>query len=99
MNIEQAREVSRQLREDPCPMDIEAADTIDALIAENELLASTFGYQKGKIEGLQAELATLQAKVATLHKAKGRYHNQIAICDLYDACGLFNVRPISDARS
>lgn len=51
------------------------------------------------INALIAELATLQAKVASLHKAKGRYHNQIAICDLYDACGLFNVRPISDARS
>lgn len=44
------------------------------------------------------ELATLQAKVASVHKAKGRYHSQLAMCDLYDACGLSNVRPISGQK-
>lgn len=39
---------------------------------------------------VQPDLKTLVRKV---HKAKGRYHSQIAICDLYDACGLPNVRP------
>ena len=31
--------------------------------------------------------------VQKVHKAKGRYHSQIAMCDLYDACNLLNVRP------
>lgn len=31
--------------------------------------------------------------IAAVHKAKGRYHSQLAMCDLYDACGLPNQRP------
>ena len=41
----------------------------------------------------QACRAELVALVAAVHKAKGRYHSQIAMCDLYDACGLPNTRP------
>jgi hypothetical protein len=50
-------------------------------------------------DAARLELATLQAKVASVHKAKGRYHNQLAMCDLYEACGLPNVRPISGGKS
>ena len=32
--------------------------------------------------------------VKAVHKAKGRYHSQLAMCDLYDACGLPNQRPV-----
>lgn len=32
--------------------------------------------------------------VKAVHKAKGRYHSQIAMCDLYDSCGLPNQRPV-----
>ena len=39
---------------------------------------------------LQPDIKKLVQKV---HKAKGRYHSQIAMCDLYDACNLLNVRP------
>ena len=35
----------------------------------------------------------LKPLVKKVHKAKGRYHTQLAMCDLYDACGLPNVRP------
>ena len=35
----------------------------------------------------------LIALVQAVHKAKGRYHSQIAMCNLYDACGLPNTRP------
>lgn len=31
--------------------------------------------------------------VKKVHSAKGRYHSQLAMCDLYDACGLPNERP------
>jgi hypothetical protein len=36
---------------------------------------------------------TLIALIKRLHKAKGRYHTQIAVCDLFDAVGLPNHRP------
>ena len=35
----------------------------------------------------------LRSLVHKVHAAKGRHHSQIAMCDLYDACGLTNVRP------
>lgn len=41
----------------------------------------------------QPEQPDLKALVQKVHKAKGRHHSQIAMCDLYDACGLTNVRP------
>lgn len=37
----------------------------------------------------------LNALVHKVHKAKGRYHTQLAMCDLCDACGLPNIRPTS----
>lgn len=36
---------------------------------------------------------TLVNLIKRVHSAKGRYHTQIAICDLFDAVGLSNVRP------
>lgn len=41
----------------------------------------------------QACREDLIALVQAVHKAKGRYHSQIAMCNLYDACGLPNTRP------
>ena len=35
----------------------------------------------------------LRDSVKRLHAAKGRYHTQIAACDLFDLCGLQNERP------
>ena len=43
----------------------------------------------------QAELQTLVCKV---HAAKGRHHTQLAMCDLYDAVGLENTRPVKVER-
>lgn len=37
--------------------------------------------------------ADLISLIAAVHKAKGRYHSQLAMCDLYDAVGLANTRP------
>ena len=39
------------------------------------------------------ELENIKRLVMRSHAAKGRYHTQIATCDLYDACGLANTRP------
>lgn len=39
----------------------------------------------------------LEKAVRKLHAARGRHHNQIAACDLYDLLGLPNVRPGQEA--
>lgn len=31
--------------------------------------------------------------ITKVYKAKGRYHSQLAMCDLYDLCDLPNERP------
>ena len=40
----------------------------------------------------------LRALIVRVHKSKGRYHSQIAMCDLYDAVGLSNTRPSKDSK-
>ena len=48
---------------------------------------------KQEVKCLRHELQQLKAAVKKVHAAKGRYHNQQAMCDLYDLLGLINVRP------
>jgi len=43
---------------------------------------------------LNDELQALKSAVKRVHEAKGRYHSQIAMCDLYDLCKLPNERPM-----
>lgn len=38
-------------------------------------------------------LDALVAAIKKMHSAKGRYHMQLATCDLYDLVGLSNMRP------
>ena len=45
------------------------------------------------IRKLSAERVNVHAAINRLHAAKGRYHTQIAACDLFDLCGLQNERP------
>lgn len=45
------------------------------------------------IRTLTLERAKLRDSVKRLHAAKGRYHTQQAICDLFDLVGLKNERP------
>lgn len=45
------------------------------------------------IEAQAREIEALRAAVRKMHAAKGRHHNQLATCDLYDLVGLPNVRP------
>ena len=44
-------------------------------------------------EAIRADYEALRKAVTKLHAAKGRYHTQIAACDLYDLLGLKNERP------
>lgn len=46
-----------------------------------------------KLLSLDAENQQLRKAVAKLHAARGRYHTQLAACDLYDLVGLPNERP------
>jgi hypothetical protein len=41
----------------------------------------------------QAELELLIKLIKRVHAAKGRYHTQMAMCDLFDAVALPNKRP------
>ena len=45
------------------------------------------------IRTLLAKQSKLRDAVNRLHAAKGRYHTQIAACDLFDLFGLKNERP------
>ena len=45
------------------------------------------------IRTLLAERSKLRDSVKRLHAAKGRYHTQLACCDLFDLVGLKNERP------
>jgi len=44
-------------------------------------------------EEIKSDYEALRKAVVRLHAAKGRYHTQIAACDLYDLLGLKNERP------
>ena len=61
--------------------------------------------KQAELDEIRAELArrtgerdALKSLVASVHKARGRYHSQLAMCALYDACGLPNVKPISGQK-
>ena len=45
------------------------------------------------IRTLLAKQSKLRDAVKRLHAAKGRYHTQLAYCDLFDMVGLKNERP------
>ena len=44
------------------------------------------------------DVEQLRALITKLHAAKGRYHSQVAMSALYDACGLPNEKPIKDLK-
>ena len=45
------------------------------------------------IRSMVIERTKVRDAVKRLHAAKGRYHTQHALCDLFDLCGLKNERP------
>ena len=54
---------------------------------------------KEDIRTLTVERERLRNSVERLHAAKGRYHTQLAICDLFDLVGLKNERPTKGPRN
>jgi predicted nucleic acid-binding Zn-ribbon protein len=85
----------------------DAADAIESLQAENERLKTeSLSYKiawertSDAVKDANAECDTMKARirqlcdlVRKLHKAKGRHHTQLSVCDLFDAVGLQNKRP------
>ena len=67
---------------------IRRADELEAQQSE------TIVYQAGEIARLLADLDALRTLIVKLHAAKGRYHSQQSACDLFDAVGLKNERPV-----
>jgi hypothetical protein len=47
------------------------------------------------VHALAAENKVLRDTIKRVHSAKGRYHTQIAMCDLFDLVGLKNERPVA----
>ena len=43
---------------------------------------------------LHDELWAIKSAVKSVHAARGRYHSQSAMCDLYEICKLPNERPM-----
>ena len=46
-----------------------------------------------ELRRLHTENEAMRTAIKKLHAAKGRYHTQLAACDLYDLLGLKNERP------
>ena len=71
---------------------------ITHITAKETALTNTLRTTTEALTLVTAERDALKTLVANVHKAKGRYHNQLAMCALYDAVGLPNVRPISGQK-
>jgi len=54
---------------------------------------------ESEIESLRSRVRELCNLVRKVHKAKGRYHTQLAMCDLFDSVGLPSERPEKDGAS
>jgi len=52
-----------------------------------------------QISDIAMERDALKTLVANVHKAKGRYHSQLAMAVLYEACGLPFVKPVSGEKA
>lgn len=64
-----------------------------ATILEIDLCEYPVEDAAAELRRLHDENKKLRAAVAKFHAAKGRYHTQLAVCDLFDLCGLPNERP------
>ena len=71
------------------PEAIALADWFDQLIYPTSFQVRS----SAELRRLHAENEALRKAVTKLHAAKGRYHTQLAACDLYDMLGLKNERP------
>ena len=71
----------------------EAASELRRLHAECEHRMQAINGLTRLANGHHDDLMALRTAIKKLHAAKGRYHTQLAACDLYDLLGLKNERP------
>ena len=69
-----------------CTVDDRAAAELRCLHAANVNCTAWY-------EAIKSDYEAMRKAVVKLHSAKGRYHTQLAACDLYDLCDLKNERP------
>jgi len=53
---------------------------------------------KTMLQSRSEQIKSITHLVTKLHQAKGRYHTQMALCALFDAFGLPNVKPESRVK-
>ena len=75
------------------PDDLAAAAELRRLHTENEATDRQVEILTDELGKCSKENAALKKAITKLHTAKGRYHTQLAICDLFDLVGLPNERP------
>ena len=61
---------------------------------ERDALNAAVVIATDSLNKIGAERDRLRTLITKLHAAKGRYHTQLACCDLFDAVGLKNERPV-----
>lgn len=71
----------------------EALRIADALQDGTYLLSVERDATAAELRRLHAQNDQLRKAVSRLHTARGRFHTQLAACDLFDLLGLKNERP------
>lgn len=71
----------------------EALRIADELEAGNCSLRTVMHPAAAELRRLHAENEAMRTAIKKLHSSRGRYHTQIAACDLYEMCNLPTVRP------
>ena len=95
--LEQANELERYATSE---IEKQVAHAVRDLIAENIRLKKDLHHymmaanaEAELVDELRKENEALRSAIRKLHAAKGRYHTQLAACDLFDMVGLPNERP------
>jgi uncharacterized heparinase superfamily protein len=75
-------------------MTISTKDLIEWLEAESKVAKEEDApVAEAILRDSAQRLRVIDKLVKAVHSAKGRHHSQIAMCDLYEACGLPFQRP------
>jgi len=78
------------MRADYCPF---ANEPCQAMCLGDCRLREHSSHTSALLRQELAEVKALHTAIRKLHAAKGRYHTQLAACDLFDLVGLPNERP------
>ena len=76
------------------PLRIQAYEALRAEVERVTFELDSMQKHEATLEDKDKVIHSLTELVKKLYAAKGRYHTQLAACDLFDACGLKNERPV-----